>query len=130
MHDTASNLVIFLSGLISVGVGYLFDVPPQLLWIAAIGCCGGMAITRPSHPGWGLLMILGGTMTTGWALPFLAQYWPHIPQKSIAFFTGLILIGMRNQIRENLPGLVSAAFRAGEDAISRAGSFVRKGGDK
>jgi len=127
MHDQASNLLIFLSGLISVAVGYLFDVPPQILWIAAIGSAGGVAITRPSHPLQGFLLILFGTISTGYAVPFIAQHWPDMPQKSIAAFSGLLMIGTRNQIRENLPRLVAAAFTAAEGVIQRAGSIFRKG---
>jgi hypothetical protein len=114
MHDQASYFFILISTGLSAAVAYLFDVPPQILWIAAIGSAAGVAITRATSPFYGFLWILGGTMVTGWSLPVAVELWPTFPEKSV----------------EKTPMLIDNAFETFSAVLRwRPGAKQPKAGD-
>jgi hypothetical protein len=130
MHDQASYFFILISTGLSAAVAYLFDVPPQILWIAAIGSAAGVAITRATSPFYGFLWILGGTMVTGWSLPVAVELWPTFPEKSVAAIGAMILIGFRHKILEKTPMLIDNAFETFSALLRwRPGAKQPKAGD-
>jgi len=110
MQQQIDNLLIPIFGLLSVAIGHLFDVPPHILWVAAIGSAAGVAFSRETTVFGGFVLILGGTLATGWSIPVVLEFWPTIAQKSAAAGLSFGLIAFRRQIRESVPKLVSAAF--------------------
>ena len=128
MQEFFTNVFILFSALLSVAVGYLFDVPPALLWLAAIGSAGGVAISKPHNPLWGFILIFAGTFAIGQLMSVVAHYWPSFPQKPVAFFAGLIAIGYRQQIKQGALDLVVEAFAGAKKFIAK--SFAKVGGEK
>ena len=126
MQDFFTNIFILISALLTVAVGYLFDVPPPILWLAAIGSAGGVAISKPHNPFWGFILIFAGTVAIGQLIPIVSHYWPSFPQKPVAFFAGLLFIGHRQQIKEGVPKLLAAGFAGSEKLITRL--FAKVGG--
>lgn len=128
MQEFFTNVFILVSALLSIAVGYLFDVPPALLWLAAIGSAGGVAISKPYNPFWGFILIFAGTVAIGQLIPIVGHYWPSFPQKPVAFFAGLLAIGYRQQIKEGAAKLLTAGFVGAEKLITKI--FAKAGGDQ
>lgn len=120
MQQQIDNLLIPVFGLVSVAIGHLFDVQPEILWVAAIGSAAGVAFSKETTIFGGFVLILGGTLATGWSIPVLLEFWPTVAQKSAAAGLSFGLIAFRRQIRDSLPKVISAAFE-------RLSSIVRGG---
>lgn len=120
MQQNIDNILIAIFGFFSVAVGHLFDVPASVLWVAAIGSAAGVAFSRETSVHAGFLLILGGTLATGWSIPVLLEFWPTVAQKSAAAGLSFGLIAFRRQIRDSLPKVISAAFE-------RLSSIIRGG---
>ena len=112
MSDSIYNLVIFVSTLASVLIGYLFDVPAPILWAAAIGSGFGVAFSEPTKPWYAFLWILTGTVITGFAAPIITHMFemPLPVEKGVAFFMALGIIGFRASLRSRLHGLLDVIF--------------------
>lgn len=110
MQNQIDNLLIPVFGLVSVAIGHLFDVQPEILWVAAIGSAAGVAFSRETTVAGGFFLILGGTLATGWSVPVIMELWPVLAQKSVAAALSFSLIAFRHQLRENLPLLINSVF--------------------
>lgn len=126
MQDQIGHVFIVISGFISVAIGYLFDVPPAVLWVAAFGAAGGVALSRTENKCFGFLWIAGGTVATGYAIPFLTQHWPDYSAKSLAFFVALILIAFRYQIIDGVRKIIAAGIDSAVKWIGRLGTALNK----
>jgi hypothetical protein len=112
MSDTIYNLIIFCSTVLAVLVGYLFDVPPAILWAAAIGSGFGVAFSRPTTPIYAAGWVFTGTIFLGFAMPLVAHYWQAglAAQKAAAFFIALLGIGFRHKVKDGVNGLIDKVF--------------------
>lgn len=130
MHDHIGWAATAFSASFSALIGYLFDVPPTVIWAAAIGSAFGVALGRPVGAISGFLWILGGTITASYCVPIIAIAWPAVYIKGAAFLLTLLLIGFRYQILGEVPGLIAAGFAAGKDWIGRLSKIsIKFGGD-
>lgn len=110
MNEHISNAVIILMGLAASVIGHLFDVPPATLWVAAIGSSLGVAFSRETSLCKAFLLILIGTVATGWAVPIVLSYAPDLAQKSIAAILSFSFVAFRNQIKTEAPNFVISVF--------------------
>ena len=141
MQDNIYNLIIFVGGLLSVFIGHMFDVPPAILWTAAIGSAAGVAIRKPSNKIHALGWIFVGTMAMGFAIPLIAHFWwvpiaiiarplgiefsiirelsvlPLPVQKAMAVFIPMVFIGYRHKFKDWIDRLIDKAFGRAEKII-------------
>jgi hypothetical protein len=110
MHDQIDSFLVILMGLIAAVIGHLFDVPPTTLWVAAIGSALGVAFSKQASLIEAFLLIMFGTLLTGWAVPIILNFAPAIAQKSTAAFLSFTLIAFRAPIKRELPKLLVSVF--------------------
>lgn len=122
MHDTVTQFFILAAGFVTYAIGKLFDVPEGILVPAVFGSAFGVAFSRPLGE-WvrteACLLVIAGTMATGYAVPFLMLKWPDIPGKGAAFFLSVVLIGFRYQIWTGLGKLITAGFDGASGAATK-----------
>lgn len=128
MQDNIYNLFILISTAVTVFLGYLFDVPPPILWAAAIGSGFGVAFSKPTKPVFALGWVMTGVIFMGFGLPMLPELakmhsslailnWPVGMQKGVAFFGTLLGIRFRHEIANGITGWVDNFFKRGNRSV-------------
>ena len=135
MQDNLVQILMFIGGLISGFIGFMFDVPPPTLWTAIFGCVCGVAIRPPVSMIFGAVLIVLVAAATGLLLPIIDPALPtNIPQKSISFVAAFIVIAGRNLLPDiaqetmssigvNLQKVINAA---GDRAVTFITTFGKK----
>jgi|GEM_PF-2137299 uncharacterized membrane protein YhiD involved in acid resistance len=117
MNDNIPNIAIAFIGVLAAAIGHLFDVPPATLWVAAIGSALGVAFSKEASLIAAFILIVVGTLATGWAVPVVLKFAPDIAQKSVAAFMAFTFIAFRVQIRQEAPKILTAIFIRIQDFI-------------
>jgi hypothetical protein len=97
--DQISQGAVFIFGLFTGLIGFMFDVPAPTLWAAAVGSVMGIAIRPAISMRSGGLLVLSATVAIGLAVPIVMYFMPDgLPQKSVAALLSILMIGGRNLI--------------------------------
>jgi hypothetical protein len=95
--DQISQGAVFIFGLFTGFIGFMFDVPAATLWTAAVGSMIGIAIRPPISMREGGLLVIGVTVAIGLAVPLALYFLPEgLPQKSVSALLAVFAIGGRN----------------------------------
>ena len=114
------------SGLLSWLFGALFDFPPDLIFVAFVGCFIGFLLrdkipelesklSTALHFIKTLAMLLVATILTSWVAFLLVGYWPTVSQKTITGLTGCCLVYFQ-------PVILTAVKAAIERVIGKVGA--------
>lgn len=87
----------------------LFDLRPEVVLMAFIGAWIGIALKDaiPDFPDRKsaviyflktLFIVFAGTVFSAWAIPVILKFYPDIAQKSVAGFTGFMLVYFYTQL--------------------------------
>lgn len=111
---------VVATGAVSAFVGMMFDIPPDAVLCAFVGCWIGLfacpAVQKKDTDStkeqvmWYLKttgLVLLSTVATAWAVPFAQLVMPGIAAKSMAGFIGFVMLRFRNQILKRISREIS-----------------------
>lgn len=121
LNTHIESTALAAGGVISTFFTLLFDINPDALLVAFIGCWIGIA-ARAAVPAteshrtaivrflWTLGVVVICTMATAWLIPIALKFFPDMAQKSVAAVIGFCVVKWQSEIFDHASKAIGRLF--------------------
>ena len=107
MQQQIDSIQTVIFGTISSVIAFVFDIPVPTFFAALAGSIVAVGLSKSVTRAEGLVLILCGTLTSGFCVGMLSESNPGITGKAGAFILAFVVIAFREQIMSWLGRQVS-----------------------
>lgn len=114
--DSASTAIF---GLITSVIAFTFDINAPTFFAGMWGSIVAVGFFEAGMTRWqGLMLIIAGTVTSGYCFGYVSHLAPSLPSTGAAFVTALLVIPNRKLIMDGFKGVIGAAFSGAKARLS------------